>query len=76
MGHLTALGDTKFVMYVNAMTHWIGYILPIYMLVHLAEGGAVTGWTVVALNSLLVFTIFWRRSSRANRDAKDFSFEN
>ena len=64
VGHLTALGDTKFVMYVNSLTHWVGYIMPIYLLVTLFSVGAVTGWMIVAANSLLVFAIFWKRSSQ------------
>lgn len=62
VGHLTALGDTKFVMYVNAITHWLSYILPIYLLVTMANGGASVAWAIIALNSFFVFAIFWWRS--------------
>lgn len=63
IGHLTALGDTKFVMYVNATMHWLAYIIPVYFIVNYLGGGAVAGWGIIALNSLLVFTIFWSRSN-------------
>lgn len=69
VGHLTALGDTKFIMYVNGFTHWLGYILPIYVLVSYYEAGAITGWTIIALNAFIVAAIYkWRtrRLSRAN----------
>ncbi|MCE5295084.1 MAG: hypothetical protein LLF94_10805 [Chlamydiales bacterium] len=64
VGHLTALGDTKFIMYVNGLTHWIGYILPIYLLVTYFGAGAITGWTIIALNSFVVASVFWYRSGR------------
>ncbi len=68
VGHLTAFGDTKFIMYVNGFTHWVGYILPIYLLVNFFEAGAVAGWTIIAFNAFIVASIFWYRSSR-KRDA-------
>lgn len=67
VGHLTALGDTKFIMYVNGLTHWVGYILPIYLLVRYYEAGAITGWTVIAINSFIVAAVFWYRSSAISR---------
>ncbi len=67
VGHLTALGDTKFIMYVNGITHWIGYIAPIYILVSYYEAGAITGWTIIALNAFIVTTIFWYRSSTISK---------
>ncbi len=67
VGHLTALGDTKFIMYVNGCTHWIGYILPIYLLVSYWGAGAITGWTIIAFNSFIVAAIFWYRSNSLSR---------
>ncbi len=61
VGNLTAFGDTKFIMYVNGCTHWLGYVLPIYLLVSFYGAGAVTGWTIIALNSFVVAAIFWYR---------------
>ncbi|MBS0637141.1 MAG: MATE family efflux transporter [Verrucomicrobia bacterium] len=63
VGQLTALGDTKFIMYINGLTHWVGYILPVYILVNYFEAGAITGWTVIAINSCIVASIFWYRST-------------
>lgn len=62
VGHLTALGDTKFIMYVNGCTHWLGYILPVYVLVTYYEAGAITGWTIIALNALIVAAIYKYRT--------------
>lgn len=60
-GYLTAIGDTKFIMYTNGLGQWLTYLLPIYLLVVYAGGGAVTGWTVLTFNALLLFFIFkWR----------------
>lgn len=67
VGHLTALGDTKFIMYINGFMQWIGYILPTYLLVNFWEKGVIAGWTVIALNSLLITCIYFYRSSRFHK---------
>jgi len=75
VGHLTALGDTKFIMYVNGFTHWVGYILPIYFLVSFFGAGAIIGWTIIAFNALIVASIFWYRSTR-KREALVANFQS
>ncbi len=62
IGHLTAIGDTKFILYVNAISQWLIYIVPTYALVVYGGGGAIAGWTMVTLNSLVLFCLFWLRS--------------
>lgn len=61
-GYLTAIGDTKFIMYVSAAGQWITYIVPVYLLVTYANAGAPTGWMILTLNALVLLAIFWRRS--------------
>lgn len=65
VGHLTALGDTKFIMYVNCLMQWGVYILPTYLLVTYANLGALGGWFALALNGLILFLLFRARSERA-----------
>jgi MATE family, multidrug efflux pump len=62
IGHLTAIGDTKFILYANALAQWLIYIVPTYALVVYAEGGALCGWSMVTLNSGVLFGLFWWRS--------------
>ncbi len=62
IAHLTALADTKFILYVNALSQWLIYIMPTYALVAYAEGGALCGWSMVTLNSAVLFGLFWLRS--------------
>lgn len=61
-GYLTAIGDTKFIMFVSAAGQWITYILPVYLLVTYANAGAPTGWMILTINALIILTLFWRRS--------------
>lgn len=65
VGHLTAIGDTKFIMYVNCLMQWGVYILPTYLLVTYANLGAIGGWSALALNGLVLFLLFRARSERA-----------
>ncbi len=68
IGHLTAIGDTKFILYANALAQWLVYILPTYLLVMYAGGGALCGWSMVCLNSAVLFAIFlWRSNWQLNR---------
>lgn len=61
IGHLTAIGDTKFILYANALAQWLIYIVPTYLLVVYADGGAICGWSMVTLNSIALFGLFlWR----------------
>ncbi|MCE5295083.1 MAG: MATE family efflux transporter [Chlamydiales bacterium] len=64
IGHLTAIGDTKFILYANAIAQWCIYIAPTYALVMWADGGALCGWTMVTLNSAALFIIFLFRSRK------------
>ena len=64
-GQLTAIGDTRFLLLVNALGQWITYLIPLYFLVTLAGCGAVTGWAVIACNALVLFAVFkWRSLSK------------
>ena len=62
IGHLTAIGDTKFILYANALSQWFVYVIPTYLLVMYADGGALCGWSMVTLNSMVLFGLFWYRS--------------
>ncbi len=42
-GLFTAAGDTKFVMYVNIVLNWLGYVLPTYLVVGLYKGQTMRG---------------------------------
>lgn len=64
IGHLTAIGDTKFILYANALAQWCIYIVPTYLLVTYAEGGALCGWSMVTLNSAVLFVLFLVRSKK------------
>lgn len=64
VGHLTAIGDTKFIMYMNATFQWLIYVIPTYLLVNYANLGAVGGWGMLALNAAILFTVFWLRSQK------------
>ncbi len=62
IGHLTAIGDTKFILYANALSQWFVYVIPTYLLVMFADGGALAGWSMVTINSAVLFGLFWWRS--------------
>lgn len=68
IGHLTAIGDTKFILYANALAQWLIYIVPTYLLVVYADGGAICGWSMVTLNSIALFGLFlWRSKWQLKR---------
>lgn len=69
IGHLTAIGDTKFILYANALTQWFVYIVPTYLLVVYAGGGAICGWSMVTINSAILFGVFLLRSKWQLRKA-------
>lgn len=64
-GHLTAAGDTLFLLRASIFLNLFAFALPIYISVKLFGGGADDGWMIIAfygLISLLVFT--WRYRSK------------
>ena len=67
IGVLTSYNDTKFVMHVNTLLHVIGFAVPTYIVIRFFDQGAIGGWTVMALNSLLVFLLFWQRAVRKHQ---------
>ena len=64
-GVLTSGGDTKFVMFGNAISVWVFGILPLYLLVTKNVGGFNLGpdaaWMVVALYAIINTFIFYAR---------------
>lgn len=63
-GHLTSLGDTKYIMYVTACIPWLTYVLPLYFLVHYYSIGAAGGYALLVLDGFAMFSLFWWRSQR------------
>lgn len=66
-GHLMALGDTKYIMYVTSCTHWLTYVVPLYILLQFTNVGAGTAWAMLALDGLVMFLLFWLRSQRQSK---------
>lgn len=67
VGLLTASGDTKFIFYVSSVINWVGYVLPLFLLISFSSyGNIATAWMVIAAYTMLVSAIYyWRyRSGR------------
>lgn len=69
VGHLTAIGDTKFIMYTNITMQWCIYVVPTFLLVKYANLGALGGWSMLTFNSWLLFAIFYQRSKHKLNEA-------
>ncbi len=60
-GIFTAAKDTKFVMYVNALWNWLGYILPVYLIISVYHYNADSAWMCLAFyNAAIVLTYYTR----------------
>lgn len=60
-GVLTAVGDTKFVMFMNGLSAWLFSIIPIYFCVVYLEGSPVIPWVLFAVYGLLNAISFYFR---------------
>ncbi len=66
VGFLTAAGDTKYIMVVSAVVHWVIYLLPTLFFVGYLKGGADVAWSVVVGMSTLNLALYaWRYFSGA-----------
>ncbi|MCP5507086.1 MAG: MATE family efflux transporter [Chlamydiales bacterium] len=65
-GQLTAAGDTKFLLYAGTVLNVIAYMIPLFLIVNFAKGGADDAWMVITFYSASMFVIYlWRyRSGR------------
>lgn len=61
-GFLTSAKDTTFIFIAATLTSWLSYVIPLYFLVTYAGAGGGTGWSIIALSSLLLFSIFFIRA--------------
>lgn len=61
-GILTAFGDTKFIMVVNALLAWAFALLPTYIFINVLHGPAYLSWLFTNLYAFMNMILFWRRS--------------
>lgn len=63
-GILTAAGDTRFIMFMNALGTWVLCIAPIYLFVVLLEGSPILTMQLVTLFCVILFgCYYWRYKS-------------
>lgn len=61
IGHLTAAGDTKFLLFSGIAANFTFYLMPLYVAVHYLHGGAATAWMIIAFYGLsLTLVDGWR----------------
>lgn len=54
-GILTAIGDTKFIFYMNAIGTWIFFLLPVYLFVYVNEGAPIL---TIQISTIFCCTLF------------------
>lgn len=63
-GFLVAAGDTKFILYLSTISHWVVYIIPVYIFVYVQKNGADVAWMIIAFMSAMNFLAYvWRYRS-------------
>ncbi|MEC7840087.1 MAG: MATE family efflux transporter [Chlamydiota bacterium] len=60
-GHLTAAGDTKFLLYAGTVLNLVAYVLPIFLIIFYAEGGADDAWMIIFSCSVMTFSVYLLR---------------
>ena len=64
-GQLTARSDTTFLLWVSLVANWLTYLLPIFVLIHYLEfQSAALAWAIIALNSIVMCTLYALRTKR------------
>ncbi|MGR3911995.1 MAG: MATE family efflux transporter [Candidatus Rhabdochlamydia sp.] len=58
---LTACGDTKFLMYYNAITSWLFTFLPIYLVFHILNGPPHLLWAIMTVPCMASLTAYLMR---------------
>jgi len=66
VGCLTGTGDTKYILVVSALVHWIAYLIPTIWFIGYQKGGADVAWGIVVAMSALNLALYaWRYFSGA-----------
>lgn len=70
-GILTAAGDTKFVMFMNATTSWVCAVIPMYYFMVLRDGSPILTWVLAAFYASINMCLFlWRYKTGKWRSMK------